>query len=148
MRKIIEFGKLREADLLIDAIYEGGNRGNAGDDPISKLMGCGNQGGFRYVGSLEDEIKSCVLYSSFLNPDWPDHLDLNSGMLTYYGDNKYPGRMLHDTSKKGNAVLRQVFNDLHQDTRQKIPPFFLFTKGPKGRDVIFQRTSCSWSGKH
>jgi len=138
MRKIFPFEELKNADLHIDAIYEGGTKGNAGDDPISKIVGCGNQGGFRYVGSIETEIKLCVLYSDLLNPDWPDYLDLISGRLTYYGDNKHPGRRLHDTSRKGNAILRRVFNDLHSNTLTSIPPFFLFTKGPKGRDVVFR----------
>ena len=138
MRKIVQFKELKTTGLLIDAIYEGGTRGNAGDDPISKLVGCGNQGGFRYIGSLDSGIKICALYSSLLNPDWPDNLDLIAGTLIYYGDNKHPGRRLHDTSRKGNAVLQQVFNDLHQNNRLSIPPFFVFTKGPKGRDVIFR----------
>ena len=137
MRKIFVFDELKTADLLIDAIYEGGKRGNVGDDPISKLVGCGNQGGFRYIGSL-NRIKLCVLYSSLLSTDWPDSLDFTSGILTYYGDNKHPGRGLHETTRKGNPVLRQVFNDLHNGLRRNIPPFFLFTKGPKGRDVIFR----------
>lgn len=138
MRKIYDFNELQTADLVIDAIYEGGKQGNAGDDPISKLIGCGNQGGFRYVGSIETDIKLCVLYSSLSNPDWPDNLDLTTGILTYYGDNKNPGRRLHDTRKKGNEILRKVFNDLHQNNRQSTPPFFVFTKGPKGRDVVFR----------
>ena len=47
----VSFSDLVNSDLYIDAIYEGGNAGNAGDDPISKLLlGTGNQGGFRLVG--------------------------------------------------------------------------------------------------
>ena len=46
MVQIILYKNLLTADLIIDAIYEGGNFGNAGDDPISKLLkGAGNQGG-------------------------------------------------------------------------------------------------------
>ena len=35
--KIFKFNELENADLVIDAIYEGGSSGNAGDDPISKF---------------------------------------------------------------------------------------------------------------
>jgi hypothetical protein len=45
------FEGLMEADLIVDAVYQGGHKGNTGDDPISKLMGCGNQGGCRITKS-------------------------------------------------------------------------------------------------
>ena len=37
----------RDTPLLIDAIYESGNKGNSSDDPFHPLLGVGNQGGFR-----------------------------------------------------------------------------------------------------
>jgi len=46
MNELISFNKLKSADLIIDAIYEGGSSGNAGDDPISKLLFTGNSGDF------------------------------------------------------------------------------------------------------
>jgi hypothetical protein len=136
--RIYQFKDLQNVDLIVDALYEGGTYGNAGDDPISKLVGCGNQGGFRYVGSLDAGIRLCVLYSSLSDMDWPDSLDLETGQFVYYGDNKSPGHDLHNTWRKGNEVLRNVFNDLHSGGRLEIPPFFVFTKGPKGRDVFFR----------
>ena len=135
--KTISFDELPRAELFIDAIYEGGNAKNAGDDPISKLVGCGNQGGFRYTGSIRTGIHLCVLYSELSDPDWPDSLDIENGLFTYFGDNKKPGG-LHDTRKKGNEILRLTFNSLHIRNRSAIPPFFVFTKGPKGRDVAFR----------
>jgi hypothetical protein len=54
MNKVIPFDKLTSCDLDVDATYEGGIRGNTGDDPINRLVGGGNQGGFRYVGSPRD----------------------------------------------------------------------------------------------
>jgi len=132
----VQFENLSKADLYVDAVYEGGNAGHIGDDPISKLLGCGNQGGFRYSGSTKSAIKFCVLYSSLREPDWPDRLDLESGRFIYYGDNRTPGDDLHKPI--GNRILRQVFDDLHSGRRDKIPPFFIFTKGARGRDVIFR----------
>lgn len=136
--KIFKFTDLENADLVIDAIYEGGVSGNAGDDPISKLMGCGNQGGFRQKGSL-DSISYCVLYSEMSNSEWPDELNSERGQFIYFGDNKKPGHELHDTSKKGNLILKNSFDSLHSAERNKVPPFFVFTKvGGAGRSVIFR----------
>ena len=36
--KIYPFNNLSSCDLIIDAIYEGGNQGNVGDDPINKIL--------------------------------------------------------------------------------------------------------------
>lgn len=136
--KIFPFSQLDQADLVIDAIYEGGVSGNAGDDPISKVMGCGNQGGFRYTGSVE-KPRLCVLYSELTHSDWPDELNPELGQFIYYGDNRKPGHQLHETRKKGNLILKNAFDQLHEGDRQSIPPFFIFTKvGDAGRSVCFR----------
>ena len=50
MPRLIEFGSLGSADLVVDAIYEGKDSQLA-SDPISRLLaGCGNMGGFRLAG--------------------------------------------------------------------------------------------------
>jgi len=95
--KVVPFQSLEDCNLIVDAVYEGGSSGNAGDDPISKLMpGSGNQGGFRASGQGEKK-NFVVLYTSGENRDWPDRIDLNTGQFVYYGDNKTPGHELHDT---------------------------------------------------
>jgi hypothetical protein len=100
MNKVIPFDKLTSCDLDVDATYEGGIRGNTGDDPINRLVGGGNQGGFRYVGSPRDRtLKLCVLYSELADPDWPDEVRVETGAFIYYGDNKRPGHELHDTQR-------------------------------------------------
>jgi len=132
---LISFEHLHNTDLQLDAVYESGDWGNVKDDPIHRLVGCGNQGGFRYVGN-NDSPNLCVLYSSLTDPDWCDELDIVQGRLTYYGDNKTPGHDLH--SKKGNRVLKSIFEKLHRGERYDIPPFFVFTKGPTKRDVVFR----------
>jgi hypothetical protein len=68
-------------------------------------MPVGNQGGIR----PRKARRLVVLYTQWSDPDWPDHLDPETGTLTYYGDNKRPGRELHDTPKRGNAVLAAGF---------------------------------------
>lgn len=133
------FDQLEIADLVVDATYRGGTAGNTGDDPLCKLMPCGNQGGFRFCGSVtKGEVRMCILYSALSDPDWPDRLNLENGIFTYFGDNKKPGHELHDTPRGGNGLIRDAFAALHADERQKIPPFFIFTKGGRGRDVVFR----------
>ncbi len=138
--KKINFSELPNSDLFVDALYTGGNKGNVSDDPISKLMHVGNQGGFRYSGSLlNNNIKLVVLYSSLDELDWPDTLDIESGILYYYGDNRSPGYELHKTKKGGNVLLKNIFDFLHKKGgRRFIPPIFVFTKTGHGRDVIFR----------
>lgn len=72
------FEDLSTADLVVDAIYRGGVRGNAGDDPLAKLLPCGNQGGFR-TKRLQGRVAMAVLYTSLGHADWPDAIDLVVG---------------------------------------------------------------------
>ncbi len=137
MQKVIPFSDLAQADLVVDAVYEGGAAGNFSDDPLGRLLGVGNQGGFRFVGSLE-AVRLCALYSDLSQPDWPDALYPETGQFVYYGDNRHPGQELHDTPRKGNLLLRQFFEHLHNGDRVRIPPIFVFTKGAVGRNVLFR----------
>lgn len=137
----IPFAQLSLADLYIETIYKGGVSGNAADDPLSKLLGVNNQGGFRYRRDPTTKIYTmAVLYSSGSDPDWPDFLDVSSGLFTYYGDNKKPGRQLEQTNKGGNRLLREAFELAHGSprNRREVPPFFIFTKANDGRDVVFR----------
>jgi hypothetical protein len=130
-----EFEALGEADLHVDAIYSGGRAGTSGDDPISKLLPVGNMGGFRYTGRSA-RPRLCALYSDMADPDWPDSLDPESGRFVYFGDNKTPGHEVHD--RKGNRVLRAAFEALHEGRREDVPPFLIFTKAGRWRDVVFR----------
>lgn len=136
----VPYSQLRSADLTVDTVYEGGTAGNRGDDPIAKLLKVGNSGGFRFMGSpTRGEVKCLVLYTSGSDPDWPDRLDLTDGTFTYYGDNKHAGRELHETPRKGNLALRDMFNAAQTaEGRQGVPPIFLFAKDVKGADARFQ----------
>ncbi len=132
------FTHLDSSDLVVDAIYEGGRSGNAGDDPLPRLVGVSNQGGFRYLGSKETP-RLIVLTSSFNDPDWPDNLDRETGILTYFGDNKHPGRALHETPRHGNLLLRDMFNAAHAQPprRSVIPPVLVFGNAGSFRDMLF-----------
>lgn len=81
-----------------------------------------------------------ALYSTAAEADWPDGLDPQTGVFTYYGDNRKPGHELHDTTRQGNLLLRNVFELSHGSTadRQLVPPFFLFERAAVGRRMIFR----------
>lgn len=134
----ISFADLATAELRVDAVYKGGQAGNAGDDPFPLLLNVSNMGGFRYRGSL-GALEMLVLTSTLSDPDWPDALDAETGVFTYYGDNKHPGRALHETPRHGNEILRQLFESAHGDLRQRslLPPTFVFASMGTGRDVVF-----------
>ena len=79
------------------------------------------------------------MHNSFSDPDWPDVMDRETGTLTYFGDNKKPGGGLHQTGKRGNRVLRRIFEDAFAglDGRLRVPPTFVFARGGTGRAVDF-----------
>ncbi len=81
-----------------------------------------------------------MLYSTLDDPDWPDRIDLELGYFIYYGDNKEPGHDLLATPKGGNRLLQFSFDVISSKPaqREKVPPFFIFTRGEKGRDVVFR----------
>ena len=142
MAGTIDFQWLSGADLVVEQVYRGGTQGSAADDPLAVLLPVGNQGGFRYKGSpLRGGVRLVVLYTSGHNVDWPDELDVATGTFAYYGDNRDPGRELHDTRRRGNLILRDAFANAAGGPEQRalVPPFLLFEKaGAQGRDVRFR----------
>ena len=128
---------LSESDLNIDATYKGNRNGNAGDDPLHSLLGVSIQGGFRILGSREAP-RLIVLTTSMSDPEWPDDLDYETGVFTYFGDNKRPGREIHDTPRYGNILLRNMFDCLHTGERHLIPPVLVFAKASEYRDMIYK----------
>lgn len=135
----IPFAEIRTSDLIVDAIYKGGISGNLADEVVGKILSVGNAGGFRIKGSVTgDELAHVALTTSGKESEWPDNLDMELGIFTYYGDNRNPGKEIHNTKKKGNLLLKKCFDWLHTDERDKIPPFFIFQKPYKGHDVIFR----------
>jgi hypothetical protein len=133
-----QFTELDAADVCVDAIYRGGRHGNSGDDPLNPLLKVSLMGGFRYRGSL-DALELVVLTTTLSDPDWPDSVDRETGIFTYYGDNKKPGRALHDTPRFGNEVLRRLFDMAHGSAseRRRMPPILVFASAGAWRDMIF-----------
>lgn len=135
------FPDLATADLVIDATYESDRAvKHVAGEPLARLTGTGNQGGFRYCGP-NAAPKLVVLYSTLAEADWPDGLDEETGLFTYYGDNRKPGYELHDrrSGRGGNQILRRAFELAHGSAPERAlaPPFLVFAKGD-GRDAVFK----------
>lgn len=126
----------------MDREYAGGATGTINDEPLARMFPVGNQGGFRVNGSIgRGTVRLVVLYSTGVDPDWPDTLDPETGDFTYYGDNKTPGSPLHVTKRKGNLLLRDIFewSRASPEDRRRVPPILLFEKsGTTGRTVRFR----------
>lgn len=138
IREEFSFEKLDTADLYVDAVYRGRRSGNAGDDPLHRLLGVSLMGGFRYLGTL-DALRLVVLTTSLNDPDWPDAVDRETGAFTYYGDNKKPGRALHETPRFGNEILRRLFAMAQGGSveRRRMPPILVFASAGTYRDMVF-----------
>ncbi len=128
-----------ESNLFVGTTYAS-RTSDIANEPISTLLPCGNMGGFRARGSIENNgVDLVALVTTFSDPEWPDDYDEQSGRFTHFGDNKKPGSDLHETARKGNRLLRWVFSAIHtQDNeRHLVPPFFVFAKKGANRAARF-----------
>ncbi|MFI9406877.1 restriction endonuclease [Nocardia sp. NPDC052316] len=142
MSHTVAFADLATSDLTLETVYLGGTQGNTADDALAKLLPVGNQGGFRYKRSpTADRAALVVLFTSGTDIDWPDELDPQTGIFTYFGDNKKSGNPdLHTTARGGNSLLCNAFEATHATVgeREKVPPFLLFEKAAPGRAARFR----------
>ncbi|MFC2925765.1 MULTISPECIES: restriction endonuclease [Hyphobacterium] len=136
-------------DLIVDAVYKGGRQGNASDDPLPSLLSVSNQGGFRYRGKLTGKMALLCLVTSTQDADWPDALDEETGVFTYFGDNKKPGSSLTGTQRFGNKILELLFENADaESSRSLVPPTFIFERTGNWRDVRFVGLAVPGSAEH
>ncbi|AVO01065.1 restriction endonuclease [Staphylococcus simulans] len=126
---IIPFDKVKNSDLIIDAIYEGGNTGNVSDEVIGKITNTGNSGGFRLRLNKNRTPAYLVLYTSGEDINWPDEINKETGTVTYFGDNRTAGTELKNTKKKGNQQLEYIWG-LDETNNWTHLPIFMFKKSP------------------
>ena len=129
--KRFKYEELDKADLFIDAIYMSPRPPKQGlaNEVLSKFLKVQNMGGFR-VAKKADKTGDAylVLYLNGYTPAWPDDFDTETGILTYYGDNIEAGSDVEKTSKGGNSILCQIFDNLAKggNALKDIPPILLF----------------------
>ena len=85
--KTILFDELPNADLFIDAVYEGSYDGQLGGEPLSKVVP-GGQPRSVFMNGRGDDKRYAVPFTTGEDKDWPDQIDLNTGQFVYFGDNK------------------------------------------------------------
>lgn len=135
----VDFEDLTACDLVPGELYLGGTKGTLADEPISKLLSVGNQGGIRIAGT--GASRRVVLFSTGEHSDWPDSIDVRTGLVRYFGDNRAPCQPL--LAPKGNRLLHNIFavGLSSEPARRSCPPFFVFTasgvSGVPGRSVRF-----------
>lgn len=135
--KVFEHGLLESADLVVDAVYQGGGTPNFSSAALPKLLSVGTSGGFRTKRCTDgpSDYSYVVLFTTFSEPSWPDNLNPETGIFTYYGDNREPGSTIHE--KPGNKILRDIFEYTHTGRREKVPPVFVFSSTGEGYNRQF-----------
>jgi hypothetical protein len=135
----VPFDDLQTADLVVDRVYRAGPFTDVRADPLQRLLPVGNQGGFRYKGEVP-RPRLVVLYTTGAVAEWPDEIDETTGTVTYYGDNKHPGRAIHDTVRRGNRILQDTFLTYRESAgrRASLPVYLMFQSLAPGRDVQFR----------
>jgi hypothetical protein len=136
----VPYNNIETSALVIDCMYEDSREPGSpiNGQPLLKIFpGIGNMKGIRVIGNTPN-WKLYVLTSTEIESDWPDTLDEATGILTYWGDNRTPGKEIHD--QPGNKFFKQIFARAASgiDERRRVPPGFYFTHGSQGRDMIFR----------
>jgi len=90
------------SELRVDASYRNTNNWQDAHDVFNKFfrfngVGINNTSGFRpksKAHSSTDILKCafCVLVTNFGESEWPDSVDRENGIFTYFGDNRSAGR--------------------------------------------------------
>ena len=124
--------------LRVDSLYRNTNNWKNPDDLFNAFFrfndgkGINNVSGFRPKSRSDinnTEITSCafcVLITNLGELEWPDQINLETGIFTYYGDNRVPGAAIDSTPVGGNKLLQVTYENLHSNSRDLINPFICF----------------------
>jgi hypothetical protein len=134
------FNDLPSSDLVVDAVYKGGSAANVSADPLQRLLPVGNSGGFRYNGRRSGSgISNCLLialYSTEDEPNWPDHLDVETGLIHVLRRQPTSGpRASRHPARWKSTAPADVRRPARRNPR-RIPPLFIFTTTGVGRETF------------
>jgi hypothetical protein len=136
-------------ELRVDASYRNTNNWKHPLDEFNLFFrfsddrGIANAQGFRPKSRKDGstaiaDCAFCLLVTNYGETEWPDSLNPESGLFTYYGDNRQPGKALNATAIGGNRLLERVFERLHDGNRASICPFLCF-ENYRGAEGVFMR---------
>lgn len=141
--------KQRPKELRVDESYRNTNNWKDPRDEFNVFFAFSDGGrianaqGFRpkSVAGRSTAIEDCgfcLLVTNYGETEWPDSLDSETGLFTYFGDNRKPGKQLNKTPVGGNRLLENVFESLHNGDRGSICPFLCF-ENYRGVDGTYMR---------
>ncbi len=129
---------LQTKELIVDNVYLGGRMGNASDDPLHSLTGTGNQGGFRFTGSVH-QPNLIVLSSSQKISIGPIISIKKLASIPIMATISNQERNCMIQGRSGNLLLRNIFEMTHisPQKRKLVPPILVFANAGSYRDVVF-----------
>lgn len=132
------------SSLVLDKKYRNTNDWTRPEDEFNKIFkrfkdgkGIQNVQGFRwkskYTGSKSIENAAfIVIVTNFSEKEWPDEIEYQTGIFTYYGDNRKGGNDLHST--RGNRYLKETYDLIHlHKKRNLVAPVLLFQSVKEGK---------------
>lgn len=130
--------QLNNSYLRLDKLYRNTNNWKNPEDEFNTFFrfedgkGIQNVSGFRFKSRSDIDDRDitncafCILITNLGEVEWPDELNLETGIFTYYGDNRVPGSAIDCTHVGGNKLLQVTYELLHKNTRELIKPFLCF----------------------
>lgn len=141
MDKFVTFENLKNVSLKPRYIYKGGKQGNISDDPFNALLNVGNAAGMRPKKNINGNLAYIVLITNPSNhEEYPDKLNKDLNILTYFGDQRIPERDYLDTKQKGNFNIEKLFHEVFSkncNNANLFPCFYFEKNGDTGRDYTF-----------
>ena len=147
-------------NLHVEQLYKNTNNWKRADDEFNRLFrfndGSGSSKGINNVAGFRPKNKNsskstdivdcafCVLVTNLGEAEWPDHLDKETGLFRYYGDNRVPGKAIDATPVGGNRLLQSIYGKLHTGRLKEVSPLLCFetVKGGSGTYMRFLGLAC------
>lgn len=124
--------------LRLDSLYRNTNNWKNVEDQFNIFFRFDDGKGINNVSGFRPKSRSdinntgiiscafCVLVTNLGELEWPDEINLETGIFTYYGDNRVPGSAIDATPVGGNKLLQVTYEALHTNNRDQIKPFLCF----------------------
>jgi hypothetical protein len=124
--EFVNWEELHHADLVPGKVYKSGEGHGLSKEALSRLMGVGNTGGFRWRGK-STEAPFIVLTSTGNETIWPD--SRQGRILKYFGDNRGRGSSDLLATRGGNKILERNFSLAYgsESQRAKTQIFLYFS---------------------